>query len=687
MSKFSLDPDLPLQSVLVSTSETTRIRYFIDLLLEKGRPIMLVGAAGTGKTVLINDKLNSLSEDWVVLNVPFNFYTTSEMLQGVLEKPLEKKAGRNYGPPGAKRLVYFIDDMNMPEVDAYGTVQPHTLLRQHMDYKHWYDRQKLSLKEINNCQYVSCMNPTAGSFTIDPRLQRHFSVFAVSFPGSEALQTIYNSILNQYLSSGFAQQVVKFSLNLVNAALALHQRVTSSFLPTAIKFHYIFNLRDLSNIFQCLLFAKPEIIKTSGDLVRLFLHESERVYCDKLVDKEDIQLFAKIQRDVIKKTLEDVNEEECFKQPNIYCHFAQGVGDPKYAPIEGWSSLNKLLTDALDNYNELNAAMNLVLFEDAMMHICRINRILESPRGNALLIGVGGSGKQSLSRLAASISSLEVFQVTLRKGYSIVDLKTDISQLYIKAGQKNIGVVFLMTDAQVADEKFLVLINDLLASGEIPGLFADEQVEEIIGSIRNEVKSLGIDDTRENCWKYFIDKVRRLLKVVLCFSPVGSTLRVRGRKFPAIINCTSIDWFHEWPEEALQSVARRFLTDIDLLPDEFKESVAKFMAFVHKSVNDMSVVYLQNDRRYNYTTPKSFLEQISLYKRLLNLKYKELQEKIVRLENGLVKLKSTSKQVDDLKDKLAAQEVEVKQKNEDADKLIKIVSTETDKVRPDHFIF
>ncbi len=256
----------------------------------------------------------------------------------------------------------------------------------------------------------------------------------------------------------------------------------------------------------------------------------------------------------------------------------------------------------------------------------------------------------------------------------------DISQLYVKAGQKNMGVVFLMTDAQVAEEKFLVLINDLLASGEIPGLFADDQTEEMISSIRNEVKSMGLDDSRENCWRYFIDKVRRLLKVVLCFSPVGSTLRVRGRKFPAIINCTSIDWFHEWPEEALKSVARRFLTDLDLLPGELQESVSQFMAYVHKSVNDMSVVYLTNDKRYNYTTPKSFLEQISLYKRLLKLKYKELQDKIVRLENGLVKLQSTSKQVDDLKDKLAAQEVEVKQKNEDADKLIKIVSTETEKV-------
>lgn len=141
--------------------------------------------------------------------------------------------------------------------------------------------------------------------------------------------------------------------------------------------------------------------------------------------------------------------------------------------------------------------MDLVLFEDAMKHVCKINRILESPRGNALLIGVGGSGKQSLSRLAAYISSMEVFQVTLRKGYGIPDLKNDLSTLYQKTGIKNLGTVFLMSDAQVSDEHFLVLINNLLASGEIPDLFTDDEIDNIVGQVRNEVKGAGIPDTRE----------------------------------------------------------------------------------------------------------------------------------------------------------------------------------------------
>lgn len=149
-------------------------------------------------------------------------------------------------------------------------------------------------------------------------------------------------------------------------------------------------------------------------------------------------------------------------------------------PVKDWATLHRLLTEALVSYNDLVSAMNLVLFEDAMMHVCRINRILESPRGSALLVGVGGSGKQSLSRLSAFISSLEVFQIQLRKGYSILDLKLELSSLYIKSGLKNLGIMFLMTDAQVPNEHFLVLINDMLASGEIPDLFPEDEVENII---------------------------------------------------------------------------------------------------------------------------------------------------------------------------------------------------------------
>ena len=78
----------------------------------------------------ISPNFLGLGEDMLVTTIPLNYYTTSLMLHQVMEKPLEKKAGKNFGPPGTKKMIYFIDDMNMPEVDTYGTVQPHTLIRQ-----------------------------------------------------------------------------------------------------------------------------------------------------------------------------------------------------------------------------------------------------------------------------------------------------------------------------------------------------------------------------------------------------------------------------------------------------------------------------------------------------------------------------------------------------------------------------
>jgi dynein heavy chain len=120
--------------------------------------------------------LNKLNpEQFCYMTINFNFYTDSLLLQSLMEQPpLEKKTGKNYGPPGNLKMIYFIDDLNMPSLDPYNTQTAIELMRQLGDYGHWYDRNKLSTKEIANTQYLCCMNPTAGSFFVNPRLQRHF---------------------------------------------------------------------------------------------------------------------------------------------------------------------------------------------------------------------------------------------------------------------------------------------------------------------------------------------------------------------------------------------------------------------------------------------------------------------------------------------------------------------------------
>ena len=114
--------------------------------------------------------------------------------------------------------------------------------------------------------------------------------------------------------------------------------------------------------------------------------------------------------------------------------------------------------------------------------------------------------------------------------------------------------------------------------------------------------------------------MRKNLHVVLCFSPVGDTMRIRSRKFPGIINSTSVDWFHAWPKDALIDVSYRFIQDVELDTDDLRKIIALHMAEVHLSIDYANQKYLQLERRYNYTTPKSFLELIEYYKKLLGEK-------------------------------------------------------------------
>ncbi|KAM6412695.1 LOW QUALITY PROTEIN: dynein axonemal heavy chain 11 [Pluvialis apricaria] len=577
-------------ATFVLTSETARLKYFIDLLFTKAKPVMLVGNAGVGKTVFVGDQLAALSEDNLLASIPFNYYTTSAALQKMLKK-LEKEAGHNYGQVGNKELIYFIDDLNMPEVDRYRTVQPHALIWQRIYYGHWFYRQELTIKEICNCHYIACMNPTASLPT--PRLQRHFAVFALNCPSSDSLTTIYSKIVCfHFQQHAFTPPVIKNIPAIVQAAIWLHQVVVQNFPSTAIKLPCIFNMRDLSNVFQGILFATPKYLQQRNDLQSLWLHESARVYGDKLVQNKGCNFFSKMMMDTMHKYFESVEDQVLLQSLLIYCHSANRRADPCYTPVKGWEPLRNILEEFLESCDEMHASVDLVLFEGVMQHVC-ISRILEAPRGYALLFGVCGSGKQSLSRLAAYICSLEVFQITLKEDYRIQDLRVALASLYIKTGAKNIPTVFLLTDAQVPDERFLVLINDLLASGEFPDLFSDEDVE---------------------------------------------------------------------------------------------STVTDFMAYAHTSVNMLSAKCNHNERRYNYTALKSFLEQLTLYEILQEKKSKEMLGNMEYLVNDMQKLKAADFQVEDLKSKLASQEAELQLRNQDAEALIAKIGFQTEKVSQEEAI-
>jgi dynein heavy chain len=125
------------------------------------------------------------------------------------------------------------------QLDKYDTQSAIALLRQHLDYAGWYDSSKLTLKTVVDCQYVACMNPTAGSFLVNPRLQRHFSIFAVGLPSATSLLTIFQTFLDGHLKhGGFEASVCNITSNLIKGALSVQKEIHSTFRKTAANFHY-----------------------------------------------------------------------------------------------------------------------------------------------------------------------------------------------------------------------------------------------------------------------------------------------------------------------------------------------------------------------------------------------------------------------------------------------------------------
>eukprot|EP00744_Colponema_vietnamica_P001598 GILI01002635.1.p1 GENE.GILI01002635.1~~GILI01002635.1.p1 ORF type:complete len:2087 (-),score=720.86 GILI01002635.1:371-6598(-) len=618
-------------------------------------------------------KLNA--EEFMYVTINFNYSSDSMAFQSMLEQVLEKKAGKNYGPPGTRKLIYFIDDLNMPMLDPYNTQTSIELLRQHIDYGHWFDRAKLFLKDVNNCQYISCMNPTAGSFVINPRLQRHYMAFAIGFPDSNSLHTIYSTFLDGHLKR-FPEAIQKISPALIKSTLMLHTAITQTFRKTAINFHYEFNIRHLSSVFQGLLVAQPSKFQDPEKVVRLWLHESERTYGDRLVTEDDVNKYKALAADFTNKTFSKFNLKKYFAKDNpeplIFCHFANGLQDQIYDQVSSLESLNKILMDALNEYNDTNASMDLVLFEDAMKHVCRISRIVSNSSGHALLVGVGGSGKQSLTRLSAFVANHNYAFLTLSKGFGINQLFDAIREQYLGSTTGRC-VTMLFTDADIKQEIFLEYINSFLSNGEIPGLFQADQRDAVLTEMRTVAKKdplVKMEDTSDWLWKYFVNRARERFHFVLCFSPAGPKFRERARQFPALISTCIINWFFPWPAQALLDVSSRTIRTFRMSDDKHKDGLRDLMSAIHQTMAERSDEYFNRYRRRVYSTPKSYLSFISSYTDVYSKKFGAVNEDAKKINAGLEKLLKANQDVSEMRVLLTKAEEELSIKSKATDELV-----------------
>ncbi|XP_053056801.1 dynein axonemal heavy chain 6 isoform X1 [Acinonyx jubatus] len=675
---FKYSRDVPFFEMLVPTTDTVRFGYLMEKLLAVRHSVLFTGITGVGKSVIAKGLLNRIQESAAYVPVYLNFsaQTSSARTQEIIESKLERKRKNILGAPGNKQVVIFVDDLNMPRLDRYGSQPPIELLRQYQDFGGFYDRNKLFWKDIQDVTIVSaCAPPGGGRNPVTPRFIRHFSMLCLPTPSEHSLKQIFQAILNGFLSD-FPPAVKQTASNIVEAAVEIYNRMSVDLLPTPAKSHYIFNLRDLSKCVQGILQCDPGTVREEIQIFRLFCHECQRVFHDRLINNEDKHYFHAILTEMANKHFGiAIGLEYFLTKPIIFGDFIKFGADKTdriYNDMPDMEKIANVLQDYLDDYNLINPKeVKLVFFQDAIEHVSRIARMIRQERGNALLVGVGGTGKQSLTRLAAHICGYKCLQIELSRGYNYDSFHEDLRKLYKLAGVDNKNMVFLFTDTQIVVEEFLEDINNILNSGEVPNLFEKDELEQVLAATRPRAKEVGISEgNRDEVFQHFISRVRQKLHIVLCMSPVGEAFRSRCRMFPSLVNCCTIDWFVQWPREALLSVSKTFFSSVDAGKEEMKEKLSLMCVNIHLSVSNMAERYYMELRRRYYTTPTSYLELINLFLSMLSEKKKQLVSARDRVKNGLTKLLETNVLVDKMKLELSALEPILFQKSQDVEALM-----------------
>uniref|UniRef100_A0A6I8NZX5 Dynein axonemal heavy chain 3 n=1 Tax=Ornithorhynchus anatinus TaxID=9258 RepID=A0A6I8NZX5_ORNAN len=373
--------------------------------------------------------------------------------------------------------------------------------------------------------------------------------------------------------------------------------------------------------------------------------------------------------------IEDDNIRSLF-----FGDFVKPESDLKvYDEITDLTQLTTVMEYYLEEFNNISKApMSLVMFQFAIEHISRICRVLKQDSGHLLLVGIGGSGRQSASKLATFINSHELFQIEITKNYTKNDWREDVKKIMLQAGVASKSMVFLFSDNQIKDEAFVEDINMLLNTGDVPNIFLAEEKADIVEKMQSAARTEGrkIEATPLSMYNFFIERVKKNLHIVLAMSPIGDAFRNRLRMFPSLINCCTIDWFQTWPTDALEMVAHKFLEDVEL-EDEIRKEVVSMCKYFQESVRCLSEDYFSTLRRHNYVTPTSYLELILTFKTLLSSKRQEVDTMRNRYLVGLQKLDFASSQVVVMQKELTALQPELIQTSEETEKMMVKIEEET----------
>ncbi|KAF1817029.1 putative dynein heavy chain, cytosolic [Eremomyces bilateralis CBS 781.70] len=670
--------------VVIPTLDTVRHEEVLYSWLAEHKPLLLCGPPGSGKTMTLFSALRKLPNmETVGLN--FSSATTPELLVKTFEQHCEYKKTLNgviLSPRQIGRwLVVFCDEINLPAPDKYGTQRAISFLRQLVEQNGFWRTTDKTWVTLDRIQFVGACNPPtdAGRTPMGSRFLRHAPLIMVDYPGQQSLLQIYGTFNNAVLKilpslRGHADALTK-------AMVQLYAESQKRFTPD-IQPHYVYSPRELTRWVRGLYEAiKPlENLSVEG-LVRIWAHEALRLFQDRLVDEDERNWTEDCIRRVALEHFPVIDEEKSLGGPILFSNWLS----KNYVPVDR-GELREFVKARLKTFCEEELDVPLILFNDVLEHVLRIDRVFRQPQGHLILIGVSGSGKTTLSRFVAWMNGLMVYQIKVHGKYSAADFDDDLRNVLRRCGCKGEKICFIMDESNVLDSGFLERMNTLLANAEVPGLFEGDEYATLMTSCREGAQRQGLLlDSNEELYKWFTQQIIKNLHVVFTMNPPEEGLSSKAATSPALFNRCVLNWFGDWSDQALFQVGSELTQSIDLdrssytapdtlpaaypdliLPPSHRDAVVNSMVFIHHSIAHLNSRLQKQHNKTTYLTPRHFLDFVAQYAKLHHEKREDLEEQQRHLNVGLDKLRETVDKVRDLRHSLADKKSQLERKDAEA---------------------
>uniref|UniRef100_A0A9J7YQK8 Cytoplasmic dynein 2 heavy chain 1 n=1 Tax=Cyprinus carpio carpio TaxID=630221 RepID=A0A9J7YQK8_CYPCA len=675
---------------VIHTPDTQRgLDLFTPWLSSNHRqPFLLVGPEGCGKGMLLRCAFSQLRSTQVAV-VHCSAQTSSRHVLQKLSHTclvISSNTGRVYRPKDCERLVLYLKDINLPKPDKWGTSNLIAFLQQVLTYQGFYD-ENLEWVGLENIQIVASMSAggAVGRHTLTSRFTSIVRICTIDYPDREQLQTIYSAYLKPVLQRTLGNDPTWSSAGkihqLAGSLVQVYEQVKAKF-SVDDHSHYLFTPCLLTQWVLNLLRYDLSAGKSAVDSVlEVVAYEARRLFRDRIVSSKDLNVFENILSSVIRgdwgsDALDDMTDTYFVTWAASHEGRSPGQPLPPHGKPLGRltaADLSEIIHKGIVLYGRDNRELDILLFPEVLDYMCRLDRVLSSPGGSLLLAGRSGVGRRTATCVVSHMHGASLFTPKISRSYSLKHFKSDLKTVMQSAAVDGQQVVLLLEDHQFVHPSFLEMVNSLLSSGEVPGLYSTEELEPLLSSLKDQASQDGFTGPVLN---YFSHRVQQNLHVVLILDCTNEHFTINCESNPALYRKCSVQWMEGWSDSSMKKIPEMLLSRMDAEDekDGGKQKKKKKSGSVHAELYRSFLAIHESCREFG-ATPSQYLSFLQVYQTIYSSKRKELTHKQQHLQAGVAKLNEAKALVDELKRRAAEQSGLLKTKQAEADAALQEITT------------